>query len=215
MRSAAAVRACDTLPNGAGTIRHGAVGRSVPTLIILNVLDCLGCPCKKTCICLTRKSVKAGPTPRGHQERNSVRGRCCDTAGLRIDDCVLLTFTQATTPLCYLCSAHGSPKNSERATLLLRWDAPVWTRLWYEDVRVARFLTRFVSLCLHDKASVVAERPANQHAEKVHQSRPDDCRDRGKGFGIDHGGDRVRGIMKSITRLKCNDENKCSRGDYR
>jgi hypothetical protein len=42
--------------------------------------------------------------------------------------------------------------------LLLRWQAPVWTRLWHEDFRLTRHLTRYVCLCLHDKTGVIAQR---------------------------------------------------------
>jgi hypothetical protein len=42
--------------------------------------------------------------------------------------------------------------------LLLRWQASVGTGLWHEDVRRARYLTRDVCRCLHDKTSVIAQR---------------------------------------------------------
>jgi hypothetical protein len=42
-------------------------------------------------------------------------------------------------------------------TLLLRRQAPVWTRLWHEDVRLSHGPIHYVCLCLQDEPSVIAQ----------------------------------------------------------
>jgi hypothetical protein len=55
-----------------------------------------------------------------------------------------------------------SPKAAGRwpvfsVTLLLRRQAPVWTRLWHEDVRLSHCPIHYVCLCLQDEPSVIAQ----------------------------------------------------------